>query len=253
VTDQQSRGTGTSRWGARQLWPLAAIVALVLIVFLPSTGVGGAVRAGAAAILMVLIPGLLLVRLADREGEWVTRLFGAVVLSIAAYVLFGFVAYELNYRWTGGLAVGMAAVLGVLLLALPAAAPSRRVQVQLGGIVLAASLAVAVAAGAIVTHLVLPAAPVEAAFSLTATGATVTGHTATVSVSITSVGGARPRSLLLKADGVVIDRVVVSTAASSITLRGTGTAANPVSCASRLVVAAPNGAFLSPVVACPLG
>lgn len=227
---------------------VTGIVALAVVLALPSAGVGGAVRDVLAGFGMIVVPGWLIVRQADEAGDWVVRLFGGALVSVCAYVLFGFAAYEVGLRLTGVVYIVPAVIVAALAIVLTGAAS--RSSAPLASVGIAALLSLAGVAGALVAHLALPPAPVEAAYSITTTSLEVTPSSIWATVAVDRVGTGAPVALLLYVDGRLLATAPVPAGARSVTLTAWRSGTVKGRCPRRIAIVAPGGTYLAPTFHC---
>ncbi len=223
------------------------LVAIGLAAALAPGGSLGTVRTILGCAALLVVPGWLVGRLVDDEGDALVRVVGGGVATIAACALLGFLAAELGLRVGVGVYAVVLAVIVVAAAVLGLVGPPRP-SAHLGALAAAGLLGVAALGGAFVTHLALPATPVEAAFSLEASTAIATPRSVTVTVTVSRVRSSGPTALTLEVDGVTRSTSVApdETSVRLVTPLGPHAAR----CPALVTVSAPNGAFLSPPVIC---
>lgn len=225
-----------------------ALALLVIAVVLSPGGASGSVRTVVGCLAVLVAPGWLVARLADEDGDWVTRAAGGTVATLSVCIVCGFVAFEAGLRVATAVVAVPLCVL-VVAAALAGAAQPRIVRAPLSGIGVAAAIGLAALAGAWVTHLGLPAVPVEPAFSIEASSAVVTPAGVTVHVTVARVRTKDPRRLALSVDGHVL-HLVHEFASGSVSLVTLSATLPERRCPNQVVVTAPSGAFLSPPIRC---
>lgn len=239
-----------SRLVRAEIAAIVAVFALVVIVAFPSTGVGGVVRTVLALFAMIVIPGWILVSHAEESGSWFVRVFGGIVVSVCAYVIFGFVGYELGYRATAVVYLVPAVVVGVVLILWLGG--SRRPGVDLTAVGMAVAFSAAALVGAWVTHLSLPAVPVEPAFSIESavTTAATAGHDVIFDLSVERVKTTTPNKVSVFVNGTYVLTLTVPSDTTSVTFDARVPGSHPDACTTRVLLRTPNGSFLTPRVAC---
>jgi hypothetical protein len=225
-----------------------ALALLVIAVVLSPGGHTGTVRTVVGCLAVLVAPGWLVTRLADEEGDWITRAAGGAIATLGVCAICGFVAFELGLRVATAVFAVPLCVL-VVAASLTGAARPRAARAPLGGIAVAAAIGVAALAGALVTHLVLPQVPVERAFSIESARAYVTPGVVTVRVTVARVRTEFPRLLTLRVDGraVAAKQVLPPTGVVNVQFSA---ALHERRCPARVVVTTRNGTFLDPPVSC---
>jgi len=176
--------------------------------------------------------------------------FGGIVVSVCAYVIFGFVGYELGYRATAVVYLVPAVVVGVVLILLLGG--SRRPGVDLTAVGMAVAFSAAALVGAWVTHLSLPAVPVEPAFSIESavTTAATAGHDVIFDLSVERVKTTTPNKVSVFVNGTYVLTLTVPSDTTSVTFDARVPGSHPDACTARVLLRTPNGSFLTPRVAC---
>lgn len=230
---------------------IAALGAVCLVFFgvitiLGRGGATGSVRTVLGCTALLVVPGWLIGRLVDEDGDAIARLISGMTVTLAVSALFGFLAFELGLRLaTVAYAVPLLALIAVLTVLGKAGPAPKAALAPLG---LAALLGVAALTGAWVTHLSLPAVPIEPAVSLEAATATASPHGVVVNVSVVHVHSSEPSVLMLSVDDVHSTAVVAPTA-TTVRLQA-ALPPHTSSCPTRVEVFASDGAYLSPPVLC---
>jgi hypothetical protein len=230
---------------------LAGLALLAAAALLAPGGPQGTVRTVLGVLAVLVVPGWLVGRVADEEGDAVARIVGGTVVTLGVCALCGFGAFELGLRVaTAVFAVPLLVLVAVAAL-LGMAAP-RAPRASLTPLLAALGLGAAALFGAWGTHLALPAVPVEPAFSIEAGRAVASPKGVTVTVTVTQVRTDEPTELTLyvgyrKAVTELVPRGTRTVRLASTRKRGTPT------CPSLVRVVAPNGAFLTPPVHCVSG
>jgi hypothetical protein len=227
---------------------VVGLVALVVVLALPSKGGGGGVRVALAAFGMFVVPGWLIVRRADEDGDWVIRLFAGALVSACAYVLFGFAAFEMGLRLTSVEYVVPAVIIGVFALVL--GGPGSSSSVHLASVGVAALLSLTAVVGGLVTHLALPAAPVEAAYAIATSNVAVTPTSVQATVTVDRIGTGRPQVLLLYVDGKLLATSTVPAGARSVRLTARRPATAGGACPQRIAILTSSGVYLTPPFHC---
>lgn len=231
----------------------AGAALLLIAVLLSPGGAAGTVRTVVGCLAVLVIPGWLVGRLADEDGDAIARLVGGTVATLAVVAATSFAAYELGLRVATTVVAVPLLVLVVAAALLGATGPPVR-RAPLAPIAAALGLGVAALLGAMVTHLALPAVPVEPAFSIEAARAVVSPSEVRVTVTVTRVRTDEPTDLTLWFNVVKVGLpVTVPAGRTPLTLTLAGRLpAGAASCPSRVQVrvVASNGAFLTPPVTC---
>jgi hypothetical protein len=227
---------------------LAGLGALEVVLAVPSSGVAGGFRVVLATFAMFVVPGWLLVRQADEDGDWLVLLFASLLASACGYVLFGFVAYEIGFRITGVEYVVPAVIIGVFILVLMG--PSSQSGAHFASAGIAALLCLAAVVGALVTHLVLPAAPVEVAYSIATSSVDVTPTSVQATVTVDRVDTGRPQTLLLYVDGKLLATSMAPAGMGSVTLTARRPASADGACPQHIVIRTSSGVYLTPPFHC---
>lgn len=238
---------------------LAGLALLAAAALLAPGGPQGTVRTVAGVLAVLVLPGWLVGRLADEEGDAIARIVGGTVVTLGVCALCGFCAFELDLRVaTAVFAVPLLVLVAVA--ALVGMAAPRVPRAPLAPLVAAVGLGAAALLGAWGTHLALPAVPVEPAFSIGAGTAIASPKGVAVTVTVTQMRTEEPTELTLylgyrrlglparfvwrQAVTVLLPRGTRSVRLASTLTRG------PAGCPSFVRVVAPNGAFLTPPVVC---
>lgn len=234
-----------SRWA-----PLAlCIVGSIIVLAVPHNGHDVIVRTTAFALLMAPMPVWTLIRVAGVAQNWLERAVAAVIASMAIVAGVGFFTTAwVGHAWT--LHVVLAVFVGVTLVTSLMGSTTDSDPVPIGALFLAAALSIAVAGSAIAVHLAAPHVPVESAFSLQVTKATLTPTSINITVSVSEVGASGPSTLTLSADGHTIDSVDVSRESPLAVLRGVASPASGDLCNDLITISAPDGSYLSPALSC---
>jgi hypothetical protein len=237
------------------------LVALLLSFLLPVGGPLGDIRVALCGGALLTVPGVLVIARADGEGDWILSIVGAVVVSMALYVLVAYAVVAVHVRLSQAVFVLAAvAVSCALLVGWRPGPSSRRSLTALGLTVLLAGGAVS---AAIVTHLALPSTPVESSFSLSAPTATfaegtvfsLLAPTATfaegtvsIPVEVARVHFARPVSLTVYVGNMGVEHATISGSVTRVIL----TIPVPPSAGScpRVSITSSNGSYLSPHLPC---
>ena len=231
---------------------LAAGAFLLAAALLAPGGSVGTLRTIVGVLALLVLPGWLVGRLVDEEADAIVRLAGGTVATLAVVAASGFVAFELGLRVaTAVVAVPLLVVVAVAAL-LGALRPGTR-RAPLGPPVAALALGAATLLGAMGVHLMLPAPPIQPAFSIEATAAVVSPSRVAVPVTVTRVATGEPTTLNLYVDGALATpspAVVPAGRAQSVTVTATLPAGASCSARLRVRVVATNGAFLTPPVTC---
>lgn len=222
------------------------LVALLLSFLLPSGGVIGATRVVLSGGALLALPGALLIARADAEGDWIVRFVGAVIASIAFYVLVAYLAVAVRIHLSRAVFVLPGLAVSCVLLVGWRRGPSARTSLKaLGLTVLLAGGAVGTA---IVAHLVLPSTPVESSFSLSAPTATIAGTTVSIPVEIARVHFPGAISLIVYVGNTGVEHETISAAVTHVVLK---VAAPPSTTSCPAVsITSNDGAYLSPHVSC---
>ena len=205
-------------------------------------------RVALATFAMFVVPGWLLVRHADEEGEWLVRLFAGLLVSACAYVLFGFAAYEFGLRLTGVEYVVPAVIVGVFVLVLMG--PGSRSSAQFASVGTAVLLCSAAVLGTLVVHLALPSAPVEAAYSIDTSTVVVTATSVRATVTVDRVDTERPQVLSLFTRRTAAIHLDGPRGASMVTLIGRRPGTARGSCPQRIEILTSSGGYLTPPFHC---
>jgi len=227
---------------------IAGLALLAAAALLAPGGPQGTVRTVVGVLAVLVVPGWLVGRVADEEGDAIARIVGGTVVTLGVCALCGFCAFELGLRVA-------TAVFAVPLLVLVAAAAllgmaaPRAPRASLTPLLAALCLGAAALLGAWGTHRALPAVPVEPAFSIEAARAMASPRGVTVTVTVTQVRTDEPTELTLyvgyrKAVTVLVPQGTRTVRLTSTRRRGMA------GCPSLVRVVAPNGAFLTPPVTC---
>lgn len=226
---------------------LGAVIILAVALVLPQSGALGIVRAILAGSAMIVIPGWLIVRRVTERDDWNVRLFGGLLVSVATYIVVSCVAYGLHVRVTAAVVVIPAVVMGLVLACLPRSPAGGTLDMR--GPFLAIVLSAAAILGVVVTHLAIPAVPVESAYSLSPTLVTVSHTDYNATIHVVVVGHPGPGTLTLSTDGVDRVTMAVPTHTSLVHLRWHSPSGN-LSCADQYTITSSNGAYLSPRPIC---
>jgi hypothetical protein len=229
---------------------LAGLALLVAASLLVPGGAVGTLRTVVGLVSVLVIPGWLIGRLADEEGDAIGRLIGGIVVTISVLAVCGYVASEHGLRVATAVFAVPLLVLVAITMGLGATGPPVR-RAPLAPLLAALALGGAALTGALVTHLVLPAVPIEAAFSIEAAHAVASPSGVVVTVTVTQVHTTEPSQLSLY---VAISHrpaaiAVVTPGQRQVTLRA-HVAPGTTTCPRSIWVVAPNKAFLKPPVTC---
>jgi hypothetical protein len=240
----------TARGRARNVRALAltGLALLAAAALLAPGGPQGTVRTVLGVLSVLVIPGWLVGRLADEEGDAIARLVGGAVVTLGVVALCGFCAFELGLR----VAVAVVAVPLLVLVAvagLAGTAAPRTPRAPLAPLLGALGLGAAALLGAWGAHHQLPAVPIERAFSIEAGRAIASPRGVTVTVTVAQVRTDEPTELTLyvgyrRAVTKLVPQGTRRVRLVSRRMRGTAR------CPSLVRVVGPNGAFLTPPVTC---
>jgi hypothetical protein len=222
------------------------LVALLLSFLLPAGGPLGDIRVALCGGVLLTVPGVLVIARADGEGDWTFNIVGAVVVSMALYVLVAYAVVAVHVHLSRVVFVLAAAAVSCALLVGWRPGPSpRRNLTALGLTVLLAGGAVS---AAIVMHLALPPTPVESSFSLSAPTATFAEGTVSIPVEVARVHFARPISLTVYVGSTGVEHETISGSVTRVIL----TIRVPRSAGScpKVSIGSSDGAYLSPYVLC---
>lgn len=224
-----------------------AVVLLCVVLLLAPGGAEGGIRTVLGLLAGLLLPAWLIGELVGKDDDPIAPLVVGLVVLTAFYALSGFISYELDLRVATAVyavplfvLVALTTVLGVI------TSSSARVRVAPLGVFLLLSAAAVV--GAMVTHLALPAAPVESTFSLQSSAAIVTPKTVTVTVTVSRIRSDTPVSLELSVWN--LNSTTVATASTTVVHLKVLLPQGALSCPKQVRVLAQNGAFLSPPIVC---
>jgi hypothetical protein len=233
--------------GVRELG-IAGIALLVGALILAPGGASGTVRTILGFLAVLVVPGWLVGRLADEEGDAIARLVGGTVATVAICAVCGFVGFELGLRVaTAVIAVPLLVlVVAAALLGMTGPAAPRA---PLGPLVAALGLGAVALLGALGTHLVLPAVPVEPAFSIEAAHAVASPSGVTVTVTVARVHTEEPTQLQLFIGVHLAATTLIPSDQTAVTLHARLPAGSP-RCPASVRLEAPNHAFLTPPVTC---
>ncbi|HEV3211863.1 MAG TPA: hypothetical protein VGZ03_00565 [Acidimicrobiales bacterium] len=243
------RGERGARIGVGALG-LAGLALLLAAALLAPGGAEGTVRTAVACLAVLVIPGWLVGRLADEDADALSRQLGGTVVTLAVLAVCGFAAATWSLRVaTAAVAVPLLVLVAIAAL-LGTAAPGIR-RAPLAPLVGALALGATALLGAMGTHLALPAAPVEPAFSIEAAHAVVSPTRVVVTVTVTRVRTDEPTQLTLYVN-LPPPVAVALVAPEQTTVRLAARLPAGTSCRSalQLRVVASNGAFLTPPVTC---
>lgn len=230
---------------------LAGLALVLVAALLAHGGAVGTVRTVVACLAILVVPGWLVGRLVDEDGDAIARLAGGTVATLGVIALSGFLAVELGVRVAIAAVAIPLLVLVAIAAVLGASGPSVR-RAPLGPLLVALGLGAVALLGAWGTHLALPAVPVEPAFSIQATRALVSPTRVEVTVTVTRVRTDEPTELKLYVNlPPPVAVAVVSPRESTVRLTARRPAGSPA-CPSeiRVRVVASNGAYLTPPVTC---
>lgn len=222
------------------------LLAVAVVMVLSPGGATGGVRTVLGCAVLVVLPGWLVGRLVDDDGDAVARLVVGAVITLATCVAFAFLATTASLR----VATWVAAVPLFVVLAGATALGVRveRPRACLAPLATAGLLGLAALGGAWVTHLALTSVPVEPSFTIEAPVAVVSPRAATVDVTVTRVRSSAPSELELEVGGARSTTVV---APDEVMVRlVVALPAHTASCPRSVRVLAPNGAYLDPAVQC---
>lgn len=229
---------------------LAGLALLGIAALLAPGGAEGTLRTIVGCLAVLVIPGWIVGRLADEDGDAIMRLAGGTVATLAVVALCGFVASMHGLRVATAVVATPLLVLVAVFALLGVAGPSVR-RAPLAPLLGALALGLAGLLGAMVAHLVLPAVPVEPAFSIEAARAVVSPTRVVVTVTVTRVRTVEPTQLTLYVN-LPPPAAVAVVAPDQTVVRLAARLPAGTSCHSRLQVrvVASNGAFLTPPVTC---
>jgi len=227
---------------------LAGLALLGAAALLAPGGAEGTARSVVGVLAILVIPGWLIGRLADEEGDAIGRLLGGTVATLAVVALCGFAAFELGLRVaTAVFAVPLLVVVAIVVL-LNMAGP-RAPRAPLGPLVAALGLGAAALLGALGVHLALPAVPIEPAFSIASARAVASPTGVVVTVTVHQVHTDEPTQLSVYVGVRIAATRAVAPGQRTVRL----TARLPAgtrTCPRSVRVVAPNSAFLTPPVVC---
>ncbi len=235
------------RLGVRELG-IAGLALLAVVLLLAPGGLAGSLRTVLGLLAVLVIPGWLVGRLADEDGDAIGRLVGGIVATLAILALCGFASFELGLRVA-------TAVFAVPLLVLVAAATligmvrPVRPRAPLAPLLVALGFGAAALLGAYGTHLALPAVPAEPAFSIEAAGVVASPKGVTLTVTVARVHTEEPTQLQVWVDFHLTRTILIPSDQTNVPL----TAPLPpgtTSCPTSVRLEAPNHAFLTPPVTC---
>lgn len=240
--DRQPRSTSVVALGA------AGLALLGLAAVLSPGGVSGTVRTVVACLAILAVPSWLVGRLVDDDRDAIGRAMGGVIATLAVCALCGFVAYELGLRVATAVFAIPLLVLVAATALLGSTAPTVR-RAPLAPLLAALGLGTVALLGALGTHLLLPATPVEPAFSIEAASAVASRTAVVVTVTVTRVHTEEPTQLQLFVGMHLVRTVLIPSDQTSATLtaplpRGSS------ACPGFVRLQAPNGSFLTPPVTC---
>ncbi len=238
---------------------VVGLALLGIAVLLSPGGAWGTVRTVVGCLAVLAIPAWLVGRLVDEDGDAIGRAVGGMVATLAVCALSGFVAFELHLRVATAVFAVPLLVLVAAAALLGSTAPRVR-RAPFAPLLVAVVLGAVALLGAMGAHLVLPAAPVEPAFSIEAATATASRTGVTVTVTVARVHTEEPTQLQLfigssspsassvqtfpVAETKLIPSDVTSTTLTAPLPRGVA------ACSVFVRLEAPNGAFLTPPVTC---
>lgn len=251
MTREEGVAKSTGDRAGRQIPTRYALVALLLVALLlsfllPVGGPLGDIRVALCGGALLTVPGVLVIARADGEGDWSFSIVGAVVVSMAFYILVAYAAVAVHIHLSQAVFVLAAvAVSCALLVGWRPGPSSRRSLTALGLTVLLAGGAVS---AAIVTRLALPSTPVESSFSLSAPTATFAKGTVSIPVEVARVHFARPISLTVYVGSMGVEHETISGSVTRVIL----TIPVPRSAGScpRVSITSSNGSYLSPHLPC---
>jgi hypothetical protein len=227
---------------------VAGLALVGVAALLAPGGASGTLRTLVGLLAVLIVPGWLVGRVVDEDGDAIVRLVGGTVVTLAVLAVCGFLTYEL------GLHVATAAVAVPLLclvaLATLLGAAEPRPRAPLGPLAAALGLGAVALLGSMGAHLALPAVPVEPAFSIESAVAVVSPSRVQVTVTVARVRTVEPTDLTLyvgqppPAEVRIVPSDVTKVVLTAPRPRGVGCAALHVR------VVASNGAFLTPPVRC---
>jgi hypothetical protein len=248
----RARSTSDVRRGVAELG-LAGLALLAGALLLMPRGAGGGAEGTARTVLgcfaILVVPGWLVGRLADEEGDAIGRLVGGTVATLTVCALSGFVAFEHGLRVSAEVfavpllvLVAVTAVLGVARPAAPRA--------PVAPLLAALGLGAAALLGALGTHLALPKVPVEPAFSIEAAHAVASPTGVVVTVTVTRVHTVEPTQLQLFVGYRLEKTTLVHSDKTTVRLTTPRGWHAPASCPTLVWIEAPNKAFLKPPISC---
>jgi hypothetical protein len=227
---------------------LAGMALLVAAALLAPGGAEGTLRTVVGLLAVLVVPGWLVGRLADEEGDAVGRLVGGTVATLGVLALCGFSSSELGLRvGTAVFAVPLLVVVAVVAV-LNGVGP-RAPRAPLAPLLAGLALGAAALLGALGTHLALPAAPIEPAFSIAATHVVASPSGVLVTVTVHQVHTDEPTELSVYVGVRFAARMTVAPGQRTVSLRAK-LPAGTRTCPRTVRVVAPNSAFLTPPVAC---
>jgi hypothetical protein len=247
ATRGRHRATRTRRLDVVGLGLVALALVLAAALLAPG-GVAGTLRTVLGVLALLVLPGWLVGRLVDEDGEAIARLVGGTVATLGVLALSGFLAFELGLRVATAVVAVPLLVLVALSTLLGAASP--RPRAPLSPLLGALALGTVALLGAMGTHLVLPATPIESAFSIQAAQAVVSPTRVVVTVTVARVRTVEPTNLTLFVNQppAALVRLVPSDQTTVVLSAPRPPGACPGTL--RIRVVASNGAFLTPPVTC---
>jgi hypothetical protein len=238
--------------GVRELG-IVGLALLVVVVLLSPDGSDGTLRSVLGGLTVLMIPGWLVGRLADEDSDAVARLVGGMVATLAICAVCAYVGSEHGIRVaTAVFAVPLLAIVAVAtLLGLKGSKVPRAPLTPL----LAALVFGAVALlGALGAHLVLPAVPIEAAFSIESAHAVVSTEDVVVRVTVTRVHTEEPTQLQMFVgfphESTYLEHTYLIPSDEPKAFLSLRLPRGSTTCPDFVRLEAPNHAFLTPPVTC---
>jgi hypothetical protein len=227
---------------------IAGLALLGAAALLAPGGAEGTLRTVAGVLAVLAIPGWLIGRLTDEEGDAIGRLLGGTVATLAVVALCGFASFELGLRVaTAAFAVPLLIVFAIV--AVLTTAHPRAPRARLWPLLAALGLGAATLLGALGVHLVLPAVPIEPAFSIAAPRVVASPSGVVVTVTVHQVHTHEPTELSVYVGVRFVATKLVAPGQRRITLTAR-LPAGTSTCPKSVRIVAPNNAFLTPPVAC---
>ncbi len=237
------------------VWELGAagLALLVAAVLLSPGGAVGTVRTVVGCLAVFVIPGWLVGRLADEDGDAISRVVGGTIATLAICALCGYVASEHGLRVASAVFAVPLLVL-VTVAALVGTTGQAVLRAPLAPLLAALGLGTVALLGALGTHLALPAVPIEPAFSIEAAHAVASPEGVVVTVTVTRVHTVEPTQLQMfvgfpGTHSYVEHTFLIPSDVARRRLR-LPLPRGSTACPDSVRLEVPNHAFLTPPVAC---